>query len=105
MHPTHTGVPGECRTAEVRRRAGKPRAGRHPREPQVPSLDNPAADLQQQLPGNLGDLGAEEERQATKDLPERADETQEEGGDEDGPKQRRRKRFTETGSGPEHHPN
>ena len=65
MHPTHTGVPGECRTADVRRRAGKPRAGRHPREPQVPSLDDPAADLQQQLPGNLGDLGAGEEIQAT----------------------------------------
>ena len=45
----------------MRLRDAKTRKGHHPREPHQPAVDDPAADLQQDLPGELGDLGAAEE--------------------------------------------
>ena len=64
MHPGHTCVPGECRVSTMRLRDSKTRKGRHPREPHQAAVGDPAADLQQGLPGDLGDLGADEEAEA-----------------------------------------
>ena len=65
MHPDHTCVAGECRVSTMRLRDSKTRKGHHPREQHQAAVDDPAADLQQEFPGDLGDLGADEEADAS----------------------------------------
>ena len=45
----HTYVPGECKWATARTRAGAPRQGHHPRDPRQPATSEPTAALQQDL--------------------------------------------------------
>ena len=104
MHPDHTGIPGECRTTSIRQPASAPRRGRHPRPPHEAAIDDPVADLQPELPGDLGDLGAEEERQAQ----QRADDDNDINDDDDEEHERTtrpRKKYANTGTGPDHTPN
>ena len=42
----HTYVPGECKWATARTRAGAPRQGHHPRDPRQPATSEPTAALQ-----------------------------------------------------------
>ena len=62
-HSSHTYGP-DCKHAVVESRTGSKRAGRHPRAPEVPASAAATADLQAQLPEELGDLGEAEERAA-----------------------------------------
>ena len=94
-------------------RDAKTRKGHHPRDPHQAAVDDPAADLQQELPGELGDLGADEEAEAARPGPPVAPATSGDGGapkpdnldddGDDGPEKntRRRKKITSTASGPD----
>ena len=109
MHPDHTCVAGECRVSTMRLRDSKTRKGHHPRDPHQAAVDDPAADLQQELPGDLGDLGADEEAEAASPIApdlqgtRAVDEAESLPEDDDGQEKptRRRKKTATTGTGPD----
>ena len=63
-HPDHTYDPLTCRATVALGRRGRPRQGRHPRQPAAKPSDSEVRDLQAQLPLEQGDLGAQEEQHA-----------------------------------------